>query len=148
MQPAVHAVTLAQTTQEIAGCFAAIQELRPRLKDKEAFVSQIKRQIKEGYALVYVQEGSETAACMGFRMFETLAWGKIMYIDDLVTRDRSRKKGYAETLIAYAVDRARLEGCQEIHLDSGHHRHDAHRFYLNQNFTLYCHHFARHLGTT
>jgi GNAT superfamily N-acetyltransferase len=138
----------AKTPAEIGGCFAVIQELRPRLKDKEAFIAQIKRQIQEGYMFVFMQEGSETVACMGFRMFETLPWGKILYIDDLVTREKSRKKGYAETLIAYAVDQGRIHHCQEIHLDSGHHRHDAHRFYLNQGFTLYCHHFARHLGTT
>jgi hypothetical protein len=32
-------------------------------------------------------------------------------------------------------------GCDAIHLDSGHQRHDAHRLYLQKKFRIASHHF-------
>lgn len=81
-------------------------------------------------------------ACMGFRIFETLSWGKILYIDDLITKEKSRKKGFGRVLLEYAIEQGRFHNCSEIHLDSGFHRYDAHRLYLNMGFTLHCHHLS------
>lgn len=128
--------------KDICNCFAVIQELRPKLKDKEEFVDQIKRQIKQGYTLVYLRDDEDVVACMGFRIFETLCWKNILYIDDLITREKSRRKGFGKMLLEYAVEQARLQNCAELHLDSGHHRFDAHRLYLNMGFTLHCHHLS------
>lgn len=139
-------IVIAQTPTDIASCYLVFQELRPKIKDRNAFVSQIERQNREGYILAYTQDGPETAACMGYRVFETLAWGKILYIDDLITREKSRKKGFGRLLLDYAVEQGRFNQCKEVHLDSGHYRYDAHRLYLNRGFTLYCHHFALNLG--
>lgn len=144
MHPVVstYQILIAQTRAEIESCFCVLQELRPKIDDKKAFIDQIERQIKEGYALVYTLDEDEVGACMGFRMFETLAWGKILYIDDLITREKSRKKGLGAFLISYAIEQGRSQHCNEIHLDSGFARFDAHRLYLNKGFKLYCHHFA------
>lgn len=136
-------ILLASTPKDIAICFPLIQELRPKYSDKTAFVEQILRQNKQGYSLSYIKEGDEAAACVGFRVIETLTWGKILYIDDLVTREKSRKQGYGKILLNYAIEHGRQEKCSEVHLDSGHHRHDAHRLYLKEQFTLACHHFSR-----
>lgn len=46
-------ISLAQNTDEIGSCFSAMQELRLKLKDKEAFIQQIQRQQKQGYLLVF-----------------------------------------------------------------------------------------------
>jgi GNAT superfamily N-acetyltransferase len=135
-------ILLARSPADIANCFSIFQELRPKLKDKEAFIDQIQRQIKHGYILSYTRDDDEIGACMGFRMFETLAWGRILYIDDLITREKSRRKGLAGSLLTHAVEQGRLAKCAEIHLDTGHHRHDAHRLYLSKGFTLNCHHLA------
>ena len=45
-------------------------------------------------------------------------------------------------------ERARLEkekGFELITLDSGHHRHTAHRLYLNKGFEIKSHHFVKKL---
>lgn len=136
-------ILLAQSREEIENCYPVIQELRPELKDKTAFTHQIQRQFLEGYVLVYLLDQNEVAACMGYRFLETLAWGKILYIDDLITRAKSRKKGLAGFLMDYALDEARKKQCAQLHLDSGHHRHDAHRLYLNKGLMISCHHLAR-----
>jgi len=134
--------TVAETEQEILATFPIFQQLRPKLQDQSLFLSQILRQKSGGYILVYLKVEDEVAACMGFRSFETLAWNKILYIDDLIVHEKFRKRGLAKMLIEYAVEWGKNAGCQEIHLDSGYHRLDAHRFYLNQGFSLYCHHFS------
>ena len=139
-------VILADTEDHIASCFAVIQELRPHKVDKQAFIDQILMQQSQGYRLVYLQEDNETAACMGYRVFNTLGWGKILYVDDLITRVKSRKNGFAKILLDFAFEQAKLENCDEVHLDSGHHRFDAHRFYLNTGFKLNCHHFSKVLN--
>ena len=135
-------ILIAQTKEDIGSCFATLQELRPQYKDKEILILQIERQIKEGYTLSYIVDEEEAVSCIGFRIFETLAWGKILYIDDLVTRESSRRKGFGRKLLAYAIDQGRMENCDQIHLDSGHHRFDAHRLYLNMGFKITCHHLA------
>jgi GNAT superfamily N-acetyltransferase len=135
-------VLFADNTSDIASCFPVFQELRPELRDREAFIAQVLRQNREGYTLCYVLEDDEIASCMGFRMYETLGWGKILYIDDLITREKSRKKGFGHALVEYALEKARHNKCSEVHLDSGHHRNAAHRFYLNLGFTLSHHHFS------
>ncbi len=127
---------------EIEDCFSVFQELRPKLENKEAFIAQIKRQNLEGYILYSLREESEIAACIGFRIFETLGWGKILYIDDLITKKKFRKKGFGGALLRFAIEQAKLNSCQEVHLDSGHHRYEAHRLYLNYGFILSCHHLS------
>ena len=135
-------VLLATTPNDIARCFPVIAELRPKYIDKEKFVAQILRQQSQGYILCFVREQEDVGACMGFRILETLPWGKILYIDDLITREKSRKKGLGTLLLDYAIEQGHLKGCSEVHLDTGYHRHDAHRLYLNSGFTLSCHHLA------
>jgi GNAT superfamily N-acetyltransferase len=135
-------VLLATTPSDIASCFSVIVELRPKCTDKEEFVAQILRQQSQGYIFSFIKDEEEVGACMGFRILETLGWGKILYIDDLITREKSRKKGLGTLLLDYAIEQGRLEKCSEVHLDTGHHRHDAHRLYLNSGFTLTCHHLA------
>jgi GNAT superfamily N-acetyltransferase len=135
-------VTIAESEKELADCFLVYRELRPQIESERVFVEQMLRQKKEGFVLVYFKEGNEIASCMGFRIYETFGWGKILYIDDLITRAKSRRKGFARALLDYAKVQARKQNCNEMHLDSGHHRFDAHRLYLNFGFKITCHHFA------
>ena len=83
----------------------------------------------------------------GFRVHETLAWGWILYVDDLVTDEAARSSGYGERLLSWLAELARADGCDELHLDSGVHRFDAHRFYLRNRFAISAHHFSLPLGS-
>lgn len=79
---------------------------------------------------------------MGFRFMNVLAWGKILYIDDLVTKEGQRNKGYGKALLDYAVNTAQANNCNQIHLDSGYGRYEAHSLYLRYGFKLSCHHLT------
>ena len=134
-------VSLARSDQEIQGCFDVMVELRPHLK-REEFVSRIRRQQEgSGYELAYVTAGSVKAVA-GFRISECLAWGKFLYVDDLVARSGDRSQGYGGILFDWLVSHAREAGCNEFHLDSGVQRFDAHRFYLKRRMAIEAHHFG------
>lgn len=135
---------LAHSDVEILACYPALLELRPHLNSPRAFLEQVRRQQQTGaYQLGFVRdENGEVPAATGFRVIEFLYCGKIIYIDDLVTRESARKKGYAGALLKAVIELARSEGCAAVHLDSGYQRHHAHRLYLNHGFTLSSHHFA------
>ena len=138
-------IHLLQTPQDIAPAFDVFLELRPYLTDIQHFTEQVLHQQQEGYRLYAISEGSEVVSCIGFRIMTTLAWGKIVYIDDLITKATCRGKGYGHALLDYAVQYAQDQGCVQVHLDSGYTRNTAHRVYLNHGFEIACHHFARKL---
>lgn len=132
----------AQTDEEIASCFPVMKQLRAHLTDSEAFVQQIKRQMENGYQLAYLHN-EKICAVAGFRFLEFLAWGKILYLDDLITDSDSRNHGYGGQLLTWVIDQAKQKKCNQLHLDSGYfQRDDAHRLYLNHGFKIVAHHFA------
>ena len=134
-------VYLAQTDADILLCFPVLAELRPHLVEAQ-FVERVRRQAQEsGYALAFVEERGVKAVA-GFRVAEFLAWGKILYVDDLITLSEDRSKGHGRILFEWLVARARDAGCAEFHLDSGVQRFDAHRFYLRQRMAISAHHFS------
>jgi GNAT superfamily N-acetyltransferase len=124
-------------------------ELRPALGSAEALVRQIdERQRPAGYRLAGAfadDDDEEAAAVAGFRINEFLAWGRHLYVDDLVTGAAHRGQGHADRLFAWLEEEARREGCVALHLDSGlgEDRQDAHRFYFRHGLRIASFHFAR-----
>lgn len=138
-------IQLAGTVHELERCFPVVRELRPSY-DCAGFVAQVQRQKDQaGYAVAFLEDGGEIRSVAGFRVGELLAWHKTMYVDDLVTREVDRSKGYGEALFDWLVARAKALGCDEFHLDSGVHRFGAHRFYLKKRMDITSHHFAMRL---
>jgi GNAT superfamily N-acetyltransferase len=134
-------IRLAQEDYEILSCYAVMAELRPHVRPEE-FLARVKRQSESGgYKLAFLTDG-EVKAVAGFRITEGLAWGKFLYLDDLVTKGVDRSRGYGGEMFDWLVEYARAEGCEEFHLNSRVQRFDAHRFYLNKRMFIECHHFA------
>lgn len=119
-----------------------MHQLRPHLTSEQAFVEQVQRQIQEGYRLAYIQDNGEIKSLAGFRFLEFLAWGKVLYVDDLISDTATRRNGYASTLLKWIISEAKKAKCDQVHLDSGPQRHDAHRLYLNCGFKIIGHHFS------
>lgn len=130
------------SVEEIRSCYQTLCQLRPYLTDKQAFIKQVQRQSAQGYKLAYYKDQESVKAVVGFRFFECLAWGKVLYIDDLITDSEARKNGYGGKLLKWIIEQAKNNYCDQIHLDSGPQRHDAHKLYLNYGFKITGHHFA------
>lgn len=136
---------IATNDAQILACFDAIKELRPHL-DAGEYLRRVKDQQAQGYTLIYRENGNEVMAAAGFRIASFLAWGKILYIDDLITREKARGQGFGSSLLKWIVDEAKAKNCHAVHLDTGHHRFDAHRLYLNHGFQIRSHHLSLDLA--
>ncbi len=130
----------ARTDAEILSCFPVMVHLRPQLAE-EGFVARVREQQAEGYHLVSLRTGGETAAVAGFRYLSTLFCNRYLYVDDLVTEPQMRSRGYGATLLQWLRDKAAAEGCDELHLDSATYREAAHRFYKEQGLEILGYHF-------
>lgn len=121
-------IDFATTDDEIRACFPVMAELRPRLV-REEFVPTVRRLMDEqGYRLAYLaDEGVKTVA--GLRIGEWLPLGRYLEIEDLVTEERSRSRGYGGWLFDWLVAYASGQGCRHLRLVSALRRTAAHRFY-------------------
>jgi GNAT superfamily N-acetyltransferase len=137
-------IALAESEQEISGCYTAMAELRPHIK-RDEFVSRVKRLAEiAGYRLAYLSDGGVKAVA-GFRISEWLAGGKYLEIEDLVALSSERSKGYGGELFDWLVRHAEENDCDEIRLVSRVTRFDAHRFYLNKRMIIEAFYFSRRL---
>lgn len=134
-------IFIASSDEDINSCFPAFKELRPSLTIEE-FLPQIRRQENQSYKILALRQNGVLKSAAGFRFCEFLAWGKILYIDDLTTLSHARGNGFASTLLNWLIEHAKSSECNAVHLDTGYARHDAHRVYLKKGFQLNCHHLT------
>jgi len=135
-------VRIADDAATLAACWPVMQQLRPQF-DAATFVDQVQRQRAAcGYRLAYARGAGPVLSCAGFRITEFLAWGRTLYVDDLVTDEAHRGQGVGSLLLDWLIAEARRAGCAQFHLDSGVQRFGAHRFYLAHGMDITSHHFA------
>ena len=128
-------------SSDIMHCFEVIHTLRPHLNEEQT-IACFEQMRSEGYHAVYVEDNGKAMAYCGYRFITHYFSGSAMYIDDLVTVADARKKGYASLLLDHVIEIGNKKGLETIRLDSGHHRHDAHRLYLNKGFHIHSHNFS------
>ncbi len=135
-------VRIAESDAELRSVSEVLRQLRPAF-DEPGLVAQIREQMRSGYRVAYVESATGEVHCVaGFVVAMKLAWGKHVYVDDLVTAESQRGKGAGATMIAWLKSYAREHGCTQLHLDSGVQRFAAHRFYLREGFDISSHHFS------
>ena len=130
----------AATKEDIITCYEVIKELRPH-HTVDSFCNTVKQMQAEGYHLLYMVDEDKPVCAAGFRFTTTLYDGVIIDFDDLVTIANGRKKGYASMMFDHIIAIAKERSITTIHLNSAHHRFDAHRFYLNKKMHIVAHHF-------
>jgi len=134
-------IKIAESDPELEALSGVLLELRPAFS-KESLVEQIKAQRRDGYRIAYVESSGEVLCAAGFVIGTKLAWGKHLYVDDLVTAERHRSTGAGARMMDWLKAHARANGCKQLHLDSGVQRFGAHRFYLREGFNIGSHHFS------
>lgn len=137
-------MTVQEATSDaaITACFPVMVQLRPDLLDDE-FLPRVRRQMESGYRLAFVEQDGRPVAVAGFRVIENLAWGRFLYVDDLITDEYARSQGHGERLFDWLLAEAERQGCEQLHLDSGVQRFAAHRFYFRERMDITSYHFAR-----
>jgi GNAT superfamily N-acetyltransferase len=128
------------TATDFIKCFEVMKELRPH-HNPESFITAMEAMQKEGYHLLYLEDEGRIVSGAGFGFTTTLYDGLIIDFDDFVTVADGRSKGYGAKVFDHLVEVAKEKGIKAIHLNSAHHRYDAHRFYLNKKMKIIAHHF-------
>src|SRR5436190_2716650 len=140
-------ISLATAPEQIGRCCSVMRELRPHIKAID-FSARVLHQQKEGYQLLFLELDSVVRSVAGFRILNLLFSGRTLYIDDLVTHDSDRSRGFGAALFDWLVAYAKEQGCEYLTLDSGVQRFAAHRFYLNRGMDITSHHFQLKLNTS
>ena len=134
-------IRVAESDAQLESVSGVLLQLRTAFP-KEELLAQIKEQKQHGYQIAYVESEGEVLCVAGFVVGTKLAWGKHIYVDDLVTAERHRSRGAGGKMLEWLKSHARDLDCRELHLDSGVQRFGAHRFYLREGFDIASHHFS------
>lgn len=133
-------IGLADAPEKVGRCSSVMRELRPHIKAID-FAARVLQQQTEGYQLAFLESDGAVRSVAGFRIFNLLFSGRTLYIDDLVTHDSDRSRGFGAALFDWLVAYAKEQGCEHLTLDSGVQRFAAHRFYLKRGMDITSHHF-------
>ena len=135
-------IAFATTDGKIKECYEVMCQLRSHIT-AEDFLPRVRRQMERfDYRLAYLSDEGEVKAVAGIRSSEWLHGGNYLEIDDLVSKDGERSKGYGGELFDWIVELARVEKCDHVRLLSGVQRFDAHRFYLKKRMNIEAHYFT------
>jgi GNAT superfamily N-acetyltransferase len=130
-----------ETDAAIAACYDVMAELRPHVS-REEFLPVVHALRDDGLLLACIRAEGRVVAVAGYRISTNLFYGKHLYVDDLVTADSERSKGYGKELLAWLRALAVENDCDAFHLDSGVQRKRAHEFYLREGLELNSYHFS------
>lgn len=138
-----HTITIRklESNNALKAAFTIMKELRPHL-DLEKFLTLVHEMRDEGYGLAGLFDGDALQAVAGYRVITMLVRGRSLYVDDLVTTETMRGKGYGKLLLHWLLREAKRLECKEFHLDSGVQRFSAHGFYFSQGMHISSYHFA------
>jgi len=117
---------------EAGVCFSLMRQLRPHLSSETEFATRWRRQQTAGYRLLGLWEKGHLVALAGFRILENLVHGAHLYVDDLVTSEEARGRGYGARLLRRLREEAQAVGCEKLLLDTPLSNVLAHRFYYRQ----------------
>jgi GNAT superfamily N-acetyltransferase len=129
------------TDAEVSATFPVMRQLRSHLAEDE-YLETIRDMRRSGYQLAAAAEDGKVRCVAGYRIVEFLAYGKFLYVDDLVSADDTRSEGHGKRMLDWLADVAREEGCQSLQLDSGVQRHGAHKFYFREGMKISSYHFS------
>ena len=134
-------ITQPQTDHEILATWEVMHQLRPHIA-REEYLSIVRRMMdSDGYRLAAVVDDGEVRAVAGYPYMHMLYCGKLLYLDDLVTDDRVRSRGYGKAMLDWLKIKGHDEGCTELQLISRVTREHAHRFYFREGLAIECFEF-------
>jgi GNAT superfamily N-acetyltransferase len=133
-------IASAASDDEIAATYDVMSQLRPHI-ERDAYVPTVRRMMQGGYLLATSSDETGVRGVAGYRFFEMLYCGLILYVDDLITDENNRSQGHGHALLEWLKEQARAAGCTQLHLDSGVQREQAHKFYFREGMTINAYHF-------
>ena len=122
-----------RTDTDILDAFPLMAMLRDRIQ-RETFLQEIRRQQLQGDELIGAFDEGRIVALAGVRRTHTLSRGEHLFVDDLVSDETLRGRGYGRALMKWLAERCVAEGIPRIYLDS---RNTAQGFYKKLGFQFH-----------
>jgi GNAT superfamily N-acetyltransferase len=120
------------------------RQLRPQIPPE--YEAKMRRVFAGGGRMCVAVERGEVAALAVYRTVENTMYGTHLYVDDLVTDERLRSKGIGRSLLDHLERKARSARLDQITLDSGTQRQQAHKFYFREGLLVTAFHFVKKLA--
>ena len=135
----------AVTDEQIAATYDVMRQLRPHL-GRDEYVPRVRGMMaSDGFRLAALTDEGQVRAVAGYRLMSMLYCGRLLYLDDLVSDERARSRGYGKALLDWLKEEGRRERCTELQLISRTTREGAHRFYFREGFGIECFQFRTKL---
>jgi GNAT superfamily N-acetyltransferase len=110
------------------------------------YEKKMRRVFDGGGRMCVAVAGTEVAGVAVYRMYENTWAGRQLYVDDLVTDEARRSKGVGRALLGHLERKARAAGFDNLTLDSGTQRQQAHKFYFREGMVVTSFHFVKKLA--
>jgi len=120
--------------KELDVAWEVLSQLRVELSYDE-FEDLIYEMRHKDYKMFGLFEGEELVTYAGAFIQTNLYHKRHLFVDDLVTYDSVRSRGYGEAMLDYLSNYAKMAGCERIVLTSGLVREKAHEFYEKKGFS-------------
>jgi len=131
----------AESDEQLAATFEVMRQLRTHLVEEE-YVPLIRSLMaSDGFRVAFLTDECEVRAVAGYRIMNMLYCGRLLYVDDLVSDERVRSRGYGARLLDWLKDEGRRLDCVELQLISRVIREQAHRFYFREGLGIECFQF-------
>ena len=93
--------------EDILRTFAIMRQLRPDLKEAE-YLARVKDQQKnDGWHLVALIEEEVVRCVASYKFSRSFHFDKYMYVDDLVTDESQRSRGYGDRMLEWLEEKCR-----------------------------------------
>jgi GNAT superfamily N-acetyltransferase len=119
------------------------RQLRPDLAAD--YATKMARVFAGGGRMLVAAEGESARGVAVWRCYENTAYGRQLYVDDLVTDEACRSQGTGKAMLAECARLAAELECVALTLDSGTQRQRAHAFYFREGMPIVSFHFAKRL---
>ena len=109
------------------------------------YAAKMRRVFAGGARMCVAVDGPVVAGVAVYRVYENTFQGRQLYVDDLVTDEKQRSSGVGRALLSYLEQKARAADLENLALDSGTQRQQAHKFYFREGMVVTSFHFGKRL---
>lgn len=121
------------------------RQLRPKIP--APYDAYMRQMLHEGAYVTFLTEQDQPRACAVWRVHHTTFHGLRFYVDDLVTDEQLRGKGYGKQMLGWLQSRAQEMNADSFDLESGLQRAATHKFYFREGLTIFAFSFAKSIST-
>ncbi|WP_202406401.1 GNAT family N-acetyltransferase [Pontibacillus yanchengensis] len=108
--------------------FPIMKQLRNQLT-QATYLTMMEEMKQNGYRLFAYEEEGDIVALAGVIIDTCFAWGRYVWVHDLVTNEHVRSQGYGRRMLQFIEEWGKEQNCEQVALSSGLEKELAHQFY-------------------